>query len=102
MGAVGSLALMANLPCLVLLVHHRKDNLNLSSVGLRSRTDIIANTSVPVAARFPKHSRYPGLVVGIFITVLFATAAGKVLSSAWRSLRSAYQYPHRKLKVGIP
>ncbi len=50
MSMVGVVALLANLLCLFLLTKHRRDNLNMSSVWLCSRNDIIANTSVLVAA----------------------------------------------------
>jgi Co/Zn/Cd efflux system component len=42
MSAIGVIALLANLVCLLLLARHRRDNLNMSSVWLCSRNDIIA------------------------------------------------------------
>jgi len=65
MGMVGVMALLANIVCLLLLSRHRKDNLNMSSVWLCSRNDIIANTSVLVAAGlvFLTHSVLPDLAV---------------------------------------
>lgn len=91
MGAVGVLALLANLLCLLLLTRHRNDNLNMSSVWLCSRNDIIANTSVLVAAVLVllTHSILPDLAVGLLLTVVFAKSAGKVLSQSWRELQQA-------------
>ncbi|MBT9313198.1 cation transporter [Leptothoe kymatousa] len=91
MGAVGVLALLANLVCLLLLTRHRNDNLNMSSVWLCSRNDIIANTSVLVAAVlvFFTHSILPDLAVGLLLTVVFAKSAGQVLSQSWRELQRA-------------
>ncbi len=42
MSTIGVIALLANLVCLLLLARHRRDNLNMSSVWLCSRNDIIA------------------------------------------------------------
>jgi Co/Zn/Cd efflux system component len=89
MGTVGVVALLANLLCLLLLTRHRKDNLNMSSVWLCSRNDIIANTSVLVAAGlvFLTHSILPDLAVGLLLTFIFAKSAGKVLSQSWREMQ---------------
>lgn len=89
MGAVGVLALLANLLCLLLLTRHRNDNLNMSSVWLCSRNDIIANTSVLAAAVLVlfTHSILPDLAVGLLLTVVFAKSAGSVLSQSWRELQ---------------
>ena len=87
--AVGLTALLANLVCLLLLSRHRKDNLNMSSVWLCSRNDIIANTSVMVAAGlvFLTQSGLPDLVVGFVLTVVFARSAGQVLAQSWQEMR---------------
>ena len=45
-GSFGLLALVANGLCLALLWRHRDDDINMSSVWLCSRNDIIANVSV--------------------------------------------------------
>lgn len=89
MGTVGMIALVANLFCLFLLTRHRKDNLNMSSVWLCSRNDIIANTSVLVAAGlvFLTHSLIPDVVVGLLLTFIFAKSAGKVLSQSWKEMQ---------------
>ena len=91
MGTVGFIALMANLLCLFLLTRHRKDNLNMSSVWLCSRNDIIANTSVLVAAGlvFLTHSVLPDLAVGFLLTFVFAKSAGQVLSQSLREMKQA-------------
>jgi Co/Zn/Cd efflux system component len=91
MSTVGVVALLANLFCLLLLTRHRKDNLNMSSVWLCSRNDIIANTSVLVAAGliFLTHSSLPDLAVGLLLTFVFAKSAGKVLSQSWKEMGQA-------------
>ena len=89
MGVVGLIALLANLLCLLLLTRHRQDNLNMSSVWLCSRNDIIANTSVLVAASlvFLTGSAWPDVAVGLLLTFVFAKSAGKVLSQSWREMQ---------------
>lgn len=90
MSTIGFFALCANLFCLFLLTRHRNDNINMSSVWLCSRNDIIANTSVLVAAGlvFVTRKSWPDLVVGLLLTFIFAKSAGKVLSQSWEDLKS--------------
>lgn len=84
MGAVGLLALAANLVCLRLLTRHRDEDINMRSVWLCSRNDIVANVSVLVAAGLIAtiHQPWPDWVVGFGIAALF-------LYSAWRVVRHA-------------
>ena len=91
MGIIGVVALLANGLCLLLLTRHRNDNLNMSSVWLCSRNDIIANTSVLAAAGLVSltHSILPDLAVGLLLTVVFAKSAGTVLSQSWRQMQQA-------------
>jgi Co/Zn/Cd efflux system component len=88
MSAIGFIALLANLLCLYLLTRHRNDNLNMSSVWLCSRNDIIANISLLGATVlvFLTNSLLPDLIVGLLLTFLFAKSAGKVLSQSWEVL----------------
>lgn len=91
MSGIGFVALCANLVCLYLLTRHRNDNINMSSVWICSRNDIIANTSVLAAAGlvYLTKSSLPDIVVGIFLAFVFAKSAGSVLSQSWRQLRQA-------------
>ena len=89
MGAIGFLALVTNVACAILLFKHRDDNINMSSVWLCSCNDLIANTSVLMAAAlvFMTGEQWPDLAVGLLVTFVFAKSAGKVLSQAWRQLK---------------
>lgn len=84
MSEIGILALIANLICFLLLIRHRNDNINMSSVWLCSRNDIIANTSVLLTAGlvFLTGSFLPDFILGLLLTVVFARSAGKVLQKA--------------------
>ena len=83
-GAIGLLALVANSVCLYLLWRHRTDNLNMHSVWLCSRNDIIANVSVVFATLgvwLSQHA-WPDILVGVMIAVLFMHSAIQVIRQA--------------------
>ncbi|BAU47438.1 cation transporter [Sulfurifustis variabilis] len=89
MGIVGLVALLANALCLGLLWRHRSDDLNMRSVWLCSRNDILANVAVIVAAALVYASRsvWPDVVVGLGIAILFLRSATGVTVDASRALR---------------
>ena len=89
-GMVGMLALAANGLCFWLLWRHRADDINMSSVWLCSRNDIIANISVLLAAAgvWLTHSGWPDIVVGLALATLFLRSALHVLRESIRELRS--------------
>ena len=83
-GLIGLLALAANASCLMLLWRHRTEDVNMRSVWLCSRNDIIANTSVLVAALgvWLTATQWPDLIVGLGIAVLFLRSAVHVFQDA--------------------
>ena len=89
MGAIGLLALAANALCLWLLTRHRADDLNMRSVWLCSRNDIVANLGVIVAAVavWRTGSFWPDAVIGALIALLFLRSALEVMRSALREQR---------------
>jgi Co/Zn/Cd efflux system component len=90
-GAIGLLALAANSLCLILLWRHRADDINMGSVWLCSRNDIVANVSVLLAAFgvWLAGSGWPDIAVGLALAVLFLRSALFVLGSATAELRAA-------------
>lgn len=90
--AIGLLALAANSVCLGLLWRHRADDVNMRSVWLCSRNDIIANVSVLFAGVcvWALSSQWPDVVVGIGIAALFLKSAVTVLRDA-ASVKAAHQ-----------
>lgn len=88
-GLIGLLALAANSICLVLLWRHRADDINMSSVWLCSRNDIIANVSVLCAAVgvWLTSSGWPDILVGLALSALFLRSALFVLRGARKELR---------------
>jgi Co/Zn/Cd efflux system component len=90
-GAIGFLALAANGFCFYLLWRHRADDINMSSVWLCSRNDIIANISVLFAAAgvWATNSGWPDIVIGLALAALFLRSALHVLSESIREIRRA-------------
>jgi Co/Zn/Cd efflux system component len=89
-GAIGLLALAANGYCLWLLTRHRYDDINMSSVWLCSRNDLIANTSVLIAAVgvWLTGTGWPDVVVGLALAALFLRSAVTVIRQAHGELRA--------------
>lgn len=89
-GLIGLLALAANTWCFLLLYRHRADNLNMSSVWLCSRNDLFANGGVILAgiAVIYTQSRWPDIIVGGIIAILFLKSATHVLQQSIASLNA--------------
>ena len=86
---MSALALIANASCLLLLTRHKSDDINMRSTWLCSRNDIIANTSVFIAAALVAitHSKLPDIVVGLLITSIFLKSAISILKDSYEELR---------------
>jgi cation diffusion facilitator family transporter len=83
-GIMGLVALGANSFCLFLLWSHRSDDINMKSVWLCSRNDIIANTSVLAAAAGVRitSSAWPDILVGLILATVFLRSAFYVLKES--------------------
>ena len=84
MGLMGMAALAANTTCVGLLWRHRSDDVNMHSVWICSRNDIVANVSVLAAAAsvWFWRSGWPDTVIGAALAVF-------ILRSAFRVVRRA-------------
>lgn len=84
MASIGLLALAANSICLAMLWRHRDEDINMRSVWLCSRNDIIANSAVLLAAAsvWLADSQWPDLIVGLAIAALFLHSAYRVIRTA--------------------
>lgn len=89
MGAIGFLALAANLSSVLLLARHKDGDANVRSVWLCSRNDAIGNVIVMIAALFVwwLASPWPDLVVAFVMAGLFLQSATLILAQAWREWR---------------
>jgi cation diffusion facilitator family transporter len=95
-GVVGLLALLANSLCLYLLWSHRAEDVNMRSVWLCSRNDIIANVSVLAAAAGIRltGTQWPDLLVGLGIAAIFLHSALAVMRDAGRTYKAYSNSPH--------
>lgn len=92
MGWIGICALLANTICFVLLYRHRGEDLNMRSVWLCSRNDLVANVSVLAGALavYWTGSGWPDWIVGGLICAVFlqsAVAIGRASRREWLMLR---------------
>lgn len=90
MGAIGFLALLANLGVAALLYAYRSGDANMRSVWLCTRNDAIGNSAVLLAAAgvFGTGSGWPDWSVAALMSVLALSAACSVVRSALAELRS--------------
>src|SRR5688500_3101924 len=95
MGIIGTLVLLGNGICFLLLFRHRSDDLNMRSTWLCSRNDIIANLSVLIAAIGVKvfDASWPDILVGAAIAALFLRSAFTVLRESFLELRILRSQP---------
>ena len=91
MGAIGLLALFANLACAVLLFRFRRGDSNMRSVWLCTRNDAIANIAVILAALAVAvtGTGWADLGVAVVIASLAASAGISVIRQAHAELRTA-------------
>lgn len=82
---MGVVALAANTVCLVLLMRHKNDDINMRSTWVCSRNDIVANVGVIGAGGLVLmfQSKWPDVVVGLCVASVFLISAFGVLKEAW-------------------
>jgi Co/Zn/Cd efflux system component len=70
-------------------------NLNMRSTWLCSRNDVLANLGVLLAAGtgWVTASRWPDLVVGSGIALLFLSSALSVIGEGWEALGRRTRFP---------
>lgn len=89
MAVVAALALIGNSLCFVLLSRYRGDDINMRSVWLCSRNDIVSNLGVIAAAGAVAFTgqAWPDFAVGGAVAVLFLHTSWSVLRTAWQQWR---------------
>ncbi len=95
MGAIGALALAANIGVAILLYAYRDGDANMRSVWLCSRNDAIGNIAVMLAALgvFGTGSAWPDLAVAAIMAGLALTSAASVVRHSWREIEHAQGTP---------
>lgn len=89
MGAIGALALVANLVSVLILLRYRDGDANVRSVWLCSRNDAIGNVAVIGAAVLVAFtaSPWPDLVVAALMAGLFLKSSVSIIRQAMGELR---------------
>ncbi len=90
MGAIGLLALIANLTSVLLLLKYRDGDANVRSVWLCSRNDAIGNLAVIVAASgvWVTGTAWPDLIVAGIMASLFLWSSTQIIRQARVELRA--------------
>jgi Co/Zn/Cd efflux system component len=90
MGAIGFLALVANLTSVLLLLKYRDGDANVRSVWLCSRNDAIGNLAVIVAASgvWATGTAWPDLIVAGIMASLFLWSSVLIVRQAVVELRT--------------
>ena len=99
MGAIGFLALAANLLSVYLLMSYKDGDANIRSVWLCSRNDAIGNVAVMIAAGLVLwlNNGAPDLIVAGVMSALFLTSSYQILRHSWaewREVRAGGHEPH--------
>jgi Co/Zn/Cd efflux system component len=99
MAVAAGAALAANLACLLLLTRFRADDLNMRSVWLCSRNDVVGNAGVLLATALIALGAWPwlDLVFGTLLAMLFASTGIEVTAAAWAQWR---RQPADHLRAG--
>ncbi len=89
MGAIGFLALAANVASVGLLMPYKDGDANVRSVWLCSRNDAIGNIVVMAAALgvWGTSSAWPDLAVAALMAGIFLTSSVQILRQAWAEYR---------------
>jgi Co/Zn/Cd efflux system component len=95
MGAVGFLALAANVTSVLLLMKYKDGDSNVRSVWLCSRNDAIGNVAVMVAAAavWLTASKSPDLIVAALMAGLFLWSASQIFRQSLEELRQPVSLP---------
>ena len=94
MGAIGFLALTANLISVLLLMKYRDGDANVRSVWLCSRNDAIGNVAVMIAASgvWASQTAWPDLIVAGIMAGLFLWSATQIILQALQERQHALSH----------
>ena len=99
MGAVGFLALAANVASVLILMRYKDGDANVRSVWLCSRNDAIGNVAVMIAAAgvWLTATAWPDLIVAGIMSGLLLSSAAQILRQSlreWRVGGEAHEHQH--------
>jgi Co/Zn/Cd efflux system component len=89
--AVGFVALLANITCLILISRHREGGVHMRASWIFSTNDVIANLGVIVSGFLVAiaGSRYPDLIVGTIISLIVIRGGVNILKDARQTREAA-------------
>lgn len=95
MAVMGTLALVANVVCLVLIARHRRGGMHMRASWIFSRNDVLANLGVILAAGLVVwwQSPLPDLVIGLGITLLVLWGGVTILRESAPSTEAKLDLP---------
>lgn len=84
MMAVGALALVANVSCLMLIAKHREGGVHMRASWIFSTNDVIANLGIIISGGFVMYlgSRLPDLIIGAVISIVVLRGGVQILREA--------------------
>jgi len=84
MMAMGSIALLANVACLMLIQRHKDGEVHMRASWVFSKNDVIANSGVIVAGGLVwlLDSRWPDLIIGTLIALVILHGARHIIRDA--------------------
>ena len=90
MAIAAAVAFVGNLACFLMLTRHRHDDVNMRSVWLCSRNDLVNNVGVVLAAGLVAAfgSFWPDVIIGMLIAALFIRTSLGVFRDAIRAWSS--------------
>jgi Co/Zn/Cd efflux system component len=96
MGAIGFLALAANVTSVLILLKYKDGDANVRSVWLCSRNDAIGNVAVVIAAAgvWGTATAWPDLIVAAVMAGLFVYSSIQILRQAWLEFSSVPAAQH--------
>ena len=89
--AVGLVALLANVACLMLIARHRDGGVHMRASWIFSTNDVIANLGVIISGALVAllGSRYPDLIVGSVISLIVIRGGFAILKDAKQTRETA-------------
>ena len=90
---VGSVALIANVLCLLLIQRHKDGEVHMRASWVFSKNDVIANVGVILAGGlvWALDSRWPDLIIGSVIAAIILRGARHIICDARQELRTDAQ-----------
>ncbi|EMI16711.1 Co/Zn/Cd efflux system component [Rhodopirellula maiorica SM1] len=84
---MGTAALIANIACLLILLKHRRGEVNIRASFICSINDVVANAGVILSGLLVQitGSRFPDLIIGLIISAVVVRGAIQILAEARRA-----------------